>query len=174
MNEPRIYLRPLTQNDRDEFLRMSQDSRGLHEPWISPPTTARGFEAYVHRLDSDDHKSFLVCDQESHAITGVINLNSIVRGTFLSASLGYYVAAAYSGRGYMQQGLLRVAEHAFGVMGLHRLEANIQPENRRSIRLVQRCGFRLEGLSPEFLFIDGAWRDHERWCKVDPRRGLES
>lgn len=174
MNNPDIYLRPLTANDRDEFLRMSQDSRGLHEPWITPPTTPRGFEAYISRLERDDHESFLVCDKATHAITGVINLNNIVRGTFLSASLGYYVAGEWAGRGYMQQGLVRVTDHAFRVMGLHRLEANIQPENRRSIRLVQRCGFRLEGLSPEFLFIDGAWRDHERWCKVHNRSGLES
>lgn len=174
MTEPSIYLRPLTTNDRDAFLAMSQGSRDMHEPWISPPTTPRGFEAYVARLERDDHESFLVCDKNTHAITGVINLNNIVRGTFLSASLGYYAAAGFAGRGYMQKGLQKVTEHAFRVMGLHRLEANIQPENIRSIRLVRRCGFRLEGLSPEFLFIDGAWRDHERWCKVDPRPGLST
>jgi [ribosomal protein S5]-alanine N-acetyltransferase len=174
MSEAAVYLRPLRAADRDEFLAMSQGSRDLHEPWISPPTTPRGFEAYVARLERDDHESFLVCDKGTHAIAGVINLNNIVRGTFLSASLGYYVAADYAGRGYMLEGLAKVSEHAFRVMGLHRLEANIQPENIRSVRLVQRCGFHLEGLSPDFLYIDGAWRDHERWCKVDNRPGLST
>jgi len=174
MTESPAYLRPLTAGDRDEFLAMSQASRDLHEPWITPPTTVRAFEAYVGRLNREDHESFLVCDKKTHAITGVINLNNIVRGTFLSASLGYYVAASHAGRGFMAQGLTMVCRHAFQIMGLHRLEANIQPENLRSIRLVQRCGFRLEGLSPEFLFIEGSWRDHERWCKVDPRTGLSA
>ena len=142
-NEPRVYLRQLTGSDRTEFLDMAQVSQGLHTPWISPPTTARAFDAYVARLHRDDHESFLICDKSTHAIAGVINLNNIVRGTFLSASLGYYVSAAYAGQGYMIQGLNQVCEHAFRTMGLHRLEANIQPDNRRSVRLVQRCGFRL-------------------------------
>jgi Acetyltransferase (GNAT) domain len=57
-----------------------------------------------------------------------------------------------------------VVRHAFGALGLHRLEANIQPANRRSIRLVRRAGFRREGFSRRYLKIFGRWRDHERWA----------
>jgi [ribosomal protein S5]-alanine N-acetyltransferase len=64
----------------------------------------------------------------------------------------------------MTAALAAVVEHAFGLMGLHRLEANIQPGNTASIQLAQRCGFRLEGFSPEYLMVDGKWRDHERWA----------
>jgi ribosomal-protein-alanine N-acetyltransferase len=66
----------------------------------------------------------------------------------------------------MSEGIELVLEHAFGSMGLHRLEANIQPSNAASIALAKRAGFRLEGFSPRYLKIDGHWRDHERWAIV--------
>ncbi len=64
----------------------------------------------------------------------------------------------------MGDALDTVVRYAFGALGLHRLEANVQPGNARSIALVKRHGFRLEGFSPDFLYVDGAWRDHERWA----------
>jgi ribosomal-protein-alanine N-acetyltransferase len=64
----------------------------------------------------------------------------------------------------MKEGLAQVIEHAFNDMGLHRLEANIQPDNERSIRLVESLGFECEGYSPRYLKINGKWRDHERWA----------
>ena len=168
----RVYLRPVHRRDRSEFLALMQESRALHEPWINPPLTPYAFQNYLARTQRDDHEGLLVCARDSHAITGVININNIVRGTFLSASLGYYVAGRHAGRGYMQQGLELVKDYALRSLGLHRLEANIQPDNHRSLALVRRCGFVKEGFSTGFLFLDGAWRDHERWAFVDPRRAL--
>jgi len=170
--EARVYLRPVTRRDRQEFLALMQQSRRLHEPWIQPPLSSLGFHNYLARTHRDDHEGLLVCCHESDAIAGVININNIIRGSFLSASLGYYVGAPFAGRGYMREGLELVKRYAFHELGLHRLEANIQPENTASIALVKRCGFVYEGMSPDFLYIAGKWRDHARWAAYDPRPTL--
>src|SRR5262249_45033543 len=102
--------------------------------------------------------------RDDHAIAGVINVSQIFHGNFRSAYLGYYAGARFMGQGYMSEGLRLVLRHAFGTLRLHRLEANIQPQNRASIRLVRRAGFRREGFSPRYLKVFGQWRDHERWA----------
>ena len=165
----RVYLRKVRSTDRREFIERVVEGQSLLSPWISAPTTPRAFRHYLRRTQLDDHEGLLVCRLDSDAIAGVINLNNIIRGSFLSASLGYYAMARHAGQGYMQEGLELVKDHAFRQLGLHRIEANIQPANRRSINLVKRCGFVREGYSRAFLHIEGAWRDHERWAAIDPR-----
>jgi len=110
--------------------------------------------------------AFLVCRRPDQAIVGVINLSNIVRGLFQSGYLGYYAFAGYQGRGYMKAGLGAVARHAFKVLKLHRLEANVQPGNKSSLALVRACGLRKEGFSPRYLKIGGRWKDHERWAML--------
>jgi ribosomal-protein-alanine N-acetyltransferase len=149
-------------------------SAELHEPWISPPTNSSMFKYYLQRIERDDHEGFAICTSEEERIVGAININNIVRGSFQSASLGYYVGAEHQGTGFMQEGLNQLITYAFNTMGLHRLEANIQPENVRSQNLVERCGFTLEGYSEAFLFINGAWRDHQRWCRIHQRASLRA
>ena len=168
----RVYLRPVRGDDRNEFLALMRTSQHLHQPWISPPLTDATFTGYLARTGQEDHEGLLICNKSDDAITGVININNIVRGSFLSASLGYYAGAPFAGQGLMREGLELVKGYAFYTLGLHRLEANIQPDNHRSIALVTQCGFEREGMSPEFLFIDGKWRDHERWTAVHDREAL--
>lgn len=170
--ERRVYLRHVRAADKREFLDLMLASRRLHARWISPPVTGAGFNHYLGRINRDDHEGFAVCRFSDDSIVGVINLNNIVRGSFLSASLGYYAGAPYGGSGYMGEGLQLLKQHALSNMRLHRLEANIQPTNERSINLVKRTGFRHEGLAPAFLFIDGQWRDHERWSYTHPRTSM--
>ena len=98
------------------------------------------------------------------AIVGVFMLNQIVRRLFQSAYMGYYAERPFTRQGYMTEGLQLVLRHTFMTMRLHRVEANIQPENVASIALVKRAGFRLEGFSPRYLKISGRWRDHQRWA----------
>ena len=167
--DQRTYLRAVVGRDRRELLALAASSRELHAPWIAPPMTPHMFKIYLRRTQRDDHCGFVVCRREDDEIVGVINVNNIVRGSFLSASLAYYAAKAYAGNGYMREGLMQVKAHLFGKLGLHRLEANIQPANTASIALVRACGFVFEGLSRRFLYVNGAWRDHERWVAVHDR-----
>lgn len=93
-------------------------------------------------------------------VIGRVNLTGIERGPFLSGRLGYQIDAAHEGQGLMREALAAVIAHAFGVLGLHRIEANYRPENERSGRLLARLGFEVIGRAPDYLFIDGAWREH--------------
>ena len=94
----------------------------------------------------------------------MVTLSEIVTGAFQNAYLGYYGMAALAGHGLMTEAVGLAAAHAFEALGLHRLEANIQPGNQRSLVLVRRLGFRLEGFSPRYLRVSGEWCDHERWA----------
>ena len=160
----RVSLRPATSADESEFLDLVRASVRLHHPWMSLPATPKEFRAYIRRYQQSSDESLLIFLRSTGAITGVVNINSIIRGRFQCGSLGYAAFAPTAGQGYMAEGLGLVVRYAFEQLRLHRLEANIQPGNHASLKLIQRLGFRREGYSPELLFIDGAWRDHERWA----------
>jgi len=160
----RTYIRHGRSGDADEFTALMRDSRELHTPWSFPPTRKEDFTALVQRARSDDFELLLLCVRGERRIAGFLNLSQIFRGPFLNAYLGYAIGAPFAGQGLMTEGIELVLRHAFGSLGLHRLEANIQPGNERSIALAKRAGFRLEGFSPRYLKIDGHWRDHERWA----------
>lgn len=93
-------------------------------------------------------------------LVGQMTVSGISRGAFQSAFVGYWVDSRVAGRGVTPTALSLVVDHCFGAAGLHRIEANIRPENVASKRVVEKLGFRNEGLRPRLLSIDGAWRDH--------------
>ena len=168
---PRVGIRHFTYEDGAEFAARARESKDLHHPWLFPPDSSDAYTAYAGRLIEDPTKAgFLVCEKDGElgdgAIAGFININNIVEGAFQCGALGYGAFAHAAGRGLMTEGLDLVVAYAFRTMGLHRLEINVQPGNATSIALARRCGFRLEGFSPDFLFIDGAWRDHQRWART--------
>jgi ribosomal-protein-alanine N-acetyltransferase len=162
--KPRIDLRPALKSDQREFLAAVRRSEALHRPWVQAPSSASLFREYLQRLDGRLQWGFLVCRRDTGAIAGVINISNVVRGSFQSAYLGYYAFAGHQNQALMKEGLQSVLKYAFRTLKLHRLEANIQPDNAASIALVRACGFRKEGLSPRYLKIYGRWRDHERWA----------
>jgi ribosomal-protein-alanine N-acetyltransferase len=160
----RVFLRHLVGRDRDEFLDRARASRTLHGRWVSAPSDPRSFDDYLHRAKRPDVETLLVCRIEDRAIAGVYSLGQIVYGPLCSAYLGYYAFEPFARAGYMREGMRLVLRRAFGPLGLHRVEANIQPGNERSLALVEHAGFRREGFSPRYLKIGGRWRDHERWA----------
>lgn len=157
-------IRPVTAADAAAFVAAAKASRRLHRPWVQPPCDADAFARYLERFDGTAHHGFVV-DVDGE-LAGAIHLTNIVMGALRSGYLGYYAFTGFAGRGLMTQGLNAVVKHAFGPLGLHRVEANIQPGNAASVALVRRCGFQLEGYSPKYLKIAGRWRDHERWARV--------
>ena len=160
----RVLLRPPGPSDGAEVTRANRASARLHRGLVRPPRTAVEFERFLARAGRSSAECFLVCRVEDGAIAGAINIGEIVRGAFQSAYLGYYAVVPFARQGLMTEALQLALRHAFGRLGLHRVEANIQPGNTPSLRLVRRAGFTREGYSPRYLKICGRWRDHERWA----------
>lgn len=158
-----IHIKPLTKEDEKPFLSAMQSSKSFHHPWIFAPTTDEEFDDYLAKYSQDNYQSHLVCDKKDR-IVGVINLNDIVLDDFQTATVKFFVVAEYAGKGYMSQGIKLIMQKAFEELGLHRLEANIQPKNFSSKSLVEKNGFKKEGFSPRFQKINGSWCDQERWA----------
>lgn len=160
----RVRIRAPRPRDEAEFLERVRASRSLHRPWTRLPETPLGFRRLLARAGAPAEAVFLICRAEDGEMAGLASLSQIVLGDFRSAYLGYSVFVPFDGKGYMTEGLRLVLREAFGSIGLHRVEANVQPGNDRSIALVERLGFRNEGYSPRYLKIGGRWRDHVRYA----------
>ena len=160
----RVILKAPDASDRAAFVSLALRSRRFHAGWVAPARDAAQFAAYLARNRGEDFEALLVCRREDATLLGAINLSQIFRGGFQNAYLGFWIGAPYARCGYMREGLGLALDHALGPLGLHRVEANIQPTNTASKRLIESLGFRLEGYSPRYLKVGGRWRDHERWA----------
>lgn len=158
-----LKLEEIDRRHQDLFLEAVDRSRDLHHPWTTPADTPQLFREHLKKHRSDKNYSLLAFTDEG-GLVACININEIVRGAFQSAYLGYYAFQPYAGKGLMFRAMQLAIAYAFEELGLHRLEANIQPENVRSKNLAAALGFRLEGYSPRYLNIGGQWKDHERYA----------
>jgi len=153
----RVTLRRLVSSDRRAYLEAVVRSTHLHHPWAYPPDTGDAFDAYVAESPARAPLAVVVDDGE---LAGVYTLSQIHYGPFRNAYLGYYAFVPHAATGAMRAAMPLVFRHAFGELALHRLQANVQPENERSIGLLRTTGWREEGYARRYLKIGGRWRDH--------------
>src|SRR5579875_1710152 len=163
-----LLLRPLRVRDASAWRTERLRNRDWLAPWEATAPSARraaegeGYVETVRALRREARAGLsypfaLVMDGEC---TGQITGSGITRGSVCSGAAGYWIARRFAGRGIMPTALALVVDHSFGPVGLHRIEANIRPENAASRRVVEKLGFREEGLQQRLLAIDGAYRDH--------------
>ncbi|OIV36723.1 GNAT family N-acetyltransferase [Mangrovactinospora gilvigrisea] len=161
----RVRIREPRASDAPLYAAAVRRSAELIGQWN--PVEPDGFPDLLHR-QGDALRTFLLINEEDGGLAGKVNVSGIARGRFCNASLGYDAYLPYAGTGRMTEGLLLVVDRCFAPepegLGLHRLEVSVQPGNTRSLALAKRVGFRHEGFSPRFLYLNDAWRDHERFA----------
>ncbi len=137
--------------------------------WELEPTRARLAEEEVAFSAGTAWHYWIQPVDQPGRIVGHCALSSVARGVFQNAMLGYGLDHALVGGGWMQEALRCLLDEVFGpVVSLHRVQASVRPENERSRRVLERLGFRREGFSPCYLYIAGAWRDHETFALLNP------
>ncbi|GAB3484116.1 GNAT family N-acetyltransferase [Nocardiopsis coralliicola] len=164
-----VALRPLRVRDA----RALRETRARNAEWLRPweptypemPLRTSSLSPYVAMLQAIRREArhglsmpwAITCDG---AFAGQLTVSAIVWGSARTAQVGYWIDEAQAGRGAMPTAVALAVDHAFFTVGLHRIEANIRPENRASRRVAEKLGFREEGVRKRQLHIDGAWRDH--------------
>lgn len=162
----RVTIRPPLFSDTESYAEAVRRSAEHIGRWN--PVEPDGLPDLLRR-QGDGLRTFLVVDVATGGLVGKCNVANIVYGRFRNATLGYDSYLPFTGTGRMSEGMRLIVDRCFapessGGVGLHRLEINVQPENERSVAMAKRLGFRHEGYSPRMLYLQGAWRDHERFA----------
>ena len=181
LRDGHVELRPLRLRDATAWREVrSRNARWLR-PWeattpLSEHDVPSTYGAMVRRLRAEarDGRTMPFALTYEGTFIGQVTVGGIARGSLLSAYIGYWVDQRYAGRGIMPTAVALATDHCFTAAGLHRVEINIRPENAASLRVVEKLGFRAEGLREHYLHIDGGWRDHLTFalCAEDVPDGL--
>lgn len=169
----RVRLRLLVPDDAEALLRFQVENLEHLRPFSPPrdstshsPAGQRAIlQAQLLRARADQAYAYGVFAQDGRLI-GTANLNQVVRGAFQNAYVGYALEQASTGRGLMTEAVGVLTRIAFADLGLHRLQAAIMPHNTASLRVVEKNGFRREGLALRYLNIAGVWRDHALYARL--------
>jgi ribosomal-protein-alanine N-acetyltransferase len=162
-----LRLRPIALRDKRAWRQVRERNRIWLSPWDAtvPPgseTRPRTFGSMVRSMQAEARSGrqlpFVV--EYDGRFAGQVTVNNITRGSGQFASIGYWIDEAYAGRGLITTSVAMVIDHCFFVLRLHRVEIAIRPENKASLRVVEKLGIAEFGFAPRFLHIDGDWRDH--------------
>ena len=175
----RVYIRPPHRSDFKQWAALRDNSRSFLQPWepvwSSDELTRPAFRARVKRAGSEAKDGsalvFFIFDRLSHALIGGITLGHIRYGVAMNGHIGYWMGEPHSGKGLMQDAVLTLVDHAFNRLSLHRLEAACIPGNERSIRVLEKTGFKREGLLKSYLKINGEWQDHLLFARISGSNG---
>ncbi|WP_430868416.1 GNAT family N-acetyltransferase [Demequina aurantiaca] len=174
-----VTVRPLRRGDENAWLALRQENRAWLKPWEANtppgrPIPSSSFPAYVRgeRRRWSQGRAYGTIIEFDGVMVGRITVHAIEWGAQCGGSIGYWIAADHAGKGIVPTAVAMLSEYAFG-QGLHRLEIALRPENDASQRVVQKLGFRAEGVRERYLFIDGDWRDHLIFALAsdEPRNG---
>lgn len=175
-----LVLRPFKRSDQMEWESVRQRNRDWLKPWDAtspvPHRRPMTFAQMVRTLNRQGRQGsglpWLICVRTSvggtPVIAGQLSVSSIIHGSAQSAAVGYWIDQARAGQGLVPAAVALATDYCFQVMGLHRMEINIRPENAASHRVAEKLGFRREGLRRDFLHIDGDWRDHDAYAITAP------
>jgi len=163
-----VMLRVPVMSDYKEWsdLRcVSMDFLKPREPlWADDELTRAAFRRRINHYQKEMRDgrgyAFLIVRKSDNQLLGGLSLGNVTRGVTQSASLGYWIGAPFSGQGYMSQSVRCMVPFVFDVLNLHRLEAACLPDNSASIHVLERNGFRREGLARRYLKINNMWQDH--------------
>jgi ribosomal-protein-alanine N-acetyltransferase len=170
----RVLLRPLVPTDFAAWSEVRIRNEGWLLPWEQArvpgmPDPTRDREAFAVRCSARERERQLGAGYGfgifvDNAFAGEINLNSVQRGSFQNAYVGYWIDEAKAGRGYMPESVAVVTRFAFDDLRLHRLQIAIIPRNRNSRRVMEKLRYRDEGVALRYLEINGVWEDHVRYA----------
>ncbi|MFY9330590.1 MAG: GNAT family protein [Candidatus Nanopelagicales bacterium] len=162
-----VGLRPIRLRDAAAWREVRRHNTDWLRPWeatlpLGEHDAPTSFAGMVRRLRAEGREGrtlpwVVLADQQ---LVGQLTVGGIARGSLLSAYIGYWVDRRVAGQGIMPTAVAMATDHCFDKLGLHRVEINIRPENSASLRVVEKLGFRSEGLRERYLHIDGDWRDH--------------
>lgn len=172
---PGVVLRAPQMSDYTDWAALREASRDFLTPW--EPTwpaddlTRAAFRRRIRRYAEDQRGDlaypFFIFRADDHRLLGGLTLANIRRGCAQAGSLGYWMGAPHTRRGYMTAAVKAVIPFAFSTLRLHRVEAACIPDNIASVRLLERTGFRREGIAREYLCIDGIWQDHLLFARLN-------
>jgi ribosomal-protein-alanine N-acetyltransferase len=170
----RVWLRVPRDGDYREWAVLRGESRAFLEPWeprwMEDELTRAGWKRRMRRYREDMEAgsaiAWLIFESGRDRLVGGITLGNIRYGVSQSAQIGYWTGERHAGKGYMQDAVATLLDHAFGTMRLHRVEAACIPGNARSIRVLEKAGFEREGLLRSYLRINGIWQDHYIYARI--------